>query len=208
MKERLRTLLAQLEQWGREYDAQETDHSRRMLNLEPDTARLVYILMRGNGARRVLEIGTSNGYSTIWLASAAAVNGGRVTSIDVSAEKQAMARENLQRAGLAGFVNFVRGPAETMVKDLTGPFDVVLFDADRKGAAANLEVLLPKLEPSALLLADNVLSHPDEIAAYLEALKKLEGFEHVVVPIGKGLSVAYRGACDQPGVSWTVRDVE
>lgn len=194
MEERLEALLGELEQWGREYDARETEHSRRMLNLEPDTARLVHILMRSSGARRVLEIGTSNGYSTIWLASAVAANGGRVTSIDASAEKQAMARENLRRAGLSGFVELVLGTAERIVKELNGPFDVVFFDADRKGAAANLKVLLPKLEARALLLADNVLSHPDEIAAYLEAVKKLEGFEHVVVPIGKGLSVAYRSA--------------
>ena len=193
MEAHLTALLAELEQHGRENDARESDHKKKMLNLEPDTARLVYILARSSGAKRVLEIGTSNGYSTIWLASAVAPNGGRVTSIDLSAEKQGMAHENLQRAGLLESVELVLGKAGTIVKELVGPFDVVFFDADRLGAAANLEALMPKLAPSVLLLADNVTSHPDEIAGYLTVMKKLEGFEHVVVPVGKGLSVAYRG---------------
>ena len=194
METHLSALLAEIEQHGRENDARQSDHKKKMLNLEPDTARLVYILARSGCTRRVLEIGTSNGYSTIWLASAVAPNGGRVTSIDLSAEKQAMARENLQRAGLLESVELVLGKAGTIVKELVGPFDVVFFDADRLGAAANLEALMPKLSPSVLLLADNVNSHPEEIAGYLAAVKKLDGFEHVVVPVGKGLSVAYRAA--------------
>lgn len=194
MEEHLTALLAEIAERGREHDARETEHSRKMLDLEPDTARLVYILVRSSGAKRVLEVGTSNGYSTIWLASAVAPNGGRVTTIDVSAEKQALAGENLRRAGLLDLVELRLGKAGAVVKELAGPFDVVFFDADRKGAADNLQVLMPELAPSVLLLADNVLSHPEEIAGYLGAVKNLEDFEHVVVPIGKGLSVAYRVA--------------
>ncbi len=194
MEQHVTELLAEIEQRGQEYDARETDHSRKMLNLEPDTAKLMHILARSIRAKRILEIGTSNGYSTIWLASAVAETKGLVTTIDQSAEKQAMARENLQRAGLLDSVELLQGRAGAIVRELVGPFDLVFFDADRLGAAANLEALLPKLTPAVLLLADNVLSHPQEIARYLEAVKKLEGFEHVVVPVGKGLSVAYRGS--------------
>ena len=205
MEEHLAALLAELEEHGRAYDAGETEHSKKMLNLEPGTARLVHILVRSLGAKRILEIGTSNGYSTVWLASVAAENGGRVTTIDMSTAKQAMARENLLRAGLLESVELVLGKAGTMVKELVGPFDVVFVDADRKGAAENLNVLLPKLAPAALLLADNVLSHPEEIAAYIEAVNQLEGFEHVVVPIGKGLSVAYRSANRPVASFWKSR---
>ena len=109
MDQHLTALLAEIEEHGREHDARETEHSRKMLNLEPDTARLVYIFARSSGAKRILEIGTSNGYSTIWLASAAAETGGRVTTIDKSAEKQAMARENLRRAGLLDCVELLLG---------------------------------------------------------------------------------------------------
>jgi len=114
-------------------------------------------------------------------------------TIERNEEKQSMARENLRRAGLLESVELVLGKAGTMVRELTGPFDVVFFDADRANAAESLEILMPKLTPSVLLLADNALSHPEEIAGYLAAVEKLEGFEHVVVPVGRGLSVAYRG---------------
>ena len=192
MEAHLTALLEQIAEHGRDHDARQTEHSKKMLNLEPDTAQLVYILVRSSGAKRVLEIGTSNGYSTIWLASAVAPHGGRVATVDLSAEKQAMARENLRRAGLLASVELLLGKAATVVNELAGPFDVVFFDADRTGAAGNLKALMPKLSAAVLLLADNVLSHPDEIAGYLAAVKSLSDFEHVVVPVGKGLSVAYR----------------
>ncbi len=192
MSPEVRRLLKQLEEHGRTHDASESEHSRRLLNLEPETAELVSILARSSGARRALEIGTSNGYSTIWLAASIGEAGGRVISVDRSEEKQSMARENLSQAGLSEYVDLRCGDATEVVKTLTGPFDFVLFDADRKSAPAQLSLLLPKLGPTAFILADNVLSHPAEIADYLAMLKGLRQLQHVVVPIGKGLSVAFK----------------
>ena len=197
MNPRLPELLAEIKQQGVENDKRETNRGRRMLNLEPDTARLLSILVRSSRATRVLEVGTSNGYSTIWLASAVAEAGGRVISIDRNPEKQTMARENLRRAGLIDSVDLRLGEASAVVRELDGPFDLVFFDGDRTSAPEQLRLLLPKLASAVLVVADNVLSHPREIARYLAAVGKLEGFDHVVVPIGKGLSLAYRGS---PGV--------
>jgi predicted O-methyltransferase YrrM len=194
MRTQLIEFLAALEREGRENDERETDRARKMLNLEPETAQLLSILVRLSGARRILEIGTSNGYSTIWLASAVAETGGRVISIDRSVEKQSIARENLRRAALLDRVDLRLGDANTIVGELTGLFDFVFFDADRISAPEQLRLLVPRLAAPALVLADNVLSHPAEIAGYLAAVARLPGFDHVVVPIGKGLSVAYGGA--------------
>jgi predicted O-methyltransferase YrrM len=91
-------------------------------------------------------------------------------------------------------VDLRTGDATEIVAGLPGPFDCVFFDADRISAPAQLSLLIPKLTPDVLLLADNVLSHSNEIAAYLRALEALPQFERVIVPIGKGLSVAYRSA--------------
>ncbi|HEX6780169.1 MAG TPA: hypothetical protein VF099_18305 [Ktedonobacterales bacterium] len=77
---------------------------------------------------------------------------------------------------------------------MSGPFDGVFFDADRLSAPAQLSLLLPKLTPDALLLADNALSHPEEIAGYLAAVTARSDFDHLVISVGKGLSVAYRSA--------------
>lgn len=192
MEQKLQNLLDELERAGAANDAVETDRSRKMLNLEPGTGRLVAILARATSATRVLEIGTSNGYSTIWLGWAVAPAGGRVISIEKSPEKHAMARENLARAGLENYVELRLGDASEIARELPGPFDLVFFDADRLTAPEQLRILVPKLTPRALLLADNVLSHPDEIVGYLNAVADLSDFEHVVVPVGKGLSIACR----------------
>jgi predicted O-methyltransferase YrrM len=186
--------LNELYEAGQENDTREQERSRKLLNLEPDTARLLHILVRGSKRTSLLEIGTSNGYSTIWLAWAVAANGGRVVSIDRDASKQVLADANLRRVGLREVVDLRCGDATEIVASLPGPFDCVFFDADRYSAPAQLSLLMPKLTPDALLLADNVLSHPDEIAGYLKALEALPQFERVVVPVGKGLSVAYRPA--------------
>jgi predicted O-methyltransferase YrrM len=194
MKRQLIDLLAAIERQGRENDERETDRARKMLNLEPETALLVHILARSARAKRVLEIGTSNGYSTIYLASAVAETGGGIISIDRSPDRQSMARENLVRAGLLGYVELRLGDATTIVGELAGPFDFVFFDGDRISAPEQVRRLVPKLSPAVLMLADNVLSHPAEIAGYLSEVASLEGFEQMVVPVGKGLSLAYRSA--------------
>lgn len=193
MKRDVRELLGELERHGRDHDAREMDRARKMLNLEPETAQLLSILIRSSGSRRVLEVGTSNGYSTIWLAAAVEETGGQVISIERSADKQELARQNLARAGLADHVALILGEATAVVRELAGPFDFVFFDADRVSAPEQLKVLSTKLAARVLVAADNARSHPEEIAAYLRAVSSLEGFEHLIVPVGKGLSVAYRG---------------
>jgi predicted O-methyltransferase YrrM len=194
MKSQLIDLLAAIERQGRENDQRETDRDRKMLNLEPETAQLLRILARTAKAQHVLEIGTSNGYSTICLASAVAETGGKIISIDRNPDRQSMARENLVRAGLLNYVDLRLGEATAIVGELAGPFDFVFFDGDRTSAPEQVRRLVPKLAAAVLLLADNALSHPAEIAGYLSEVASLEGFEHMVLPLGKGLSLAYRGA--------------
>jgi len=193
MDERLRKLLLELEAHGRENDARVTERPRMMLNLEPASAQLLSILVRASGVTRAIEVGTSNAYSTIWLAWSLAPAGGRIVSIDRNPDKHALARENLQRADLLDRVELRTGDAAEIVRGLAGPFDLVFLDADRRKFPEIMEILLPKLAPKALVIADNVLSHPEEIAEYLKLISSLPDFQHTTVPVGKGLSIAYRG---------------
>jgi len=188
----LRTLLNELEEMGKSNDASVQDRRKKMLNLEPETAKLLSMFVRGSRRQRLLEIGTSNGYSTIWLAWSVQAAGGHVTSIDREEDKRKLADANLRRAGLRDAVDLISGDATEVVASLSGPFDCVFFDADRYSAPAQLALLLPKLSDDVFLFADNVLSHPDEIAGYLAALAELPDFDRLIVPVGKGLSVAYR----------------
>ena len=107
MAESLQVLLAELERFGEANDGATTDRPRRMLNITRDTGELLSVLVRATSARRVLEIGTSNGYSTLWLASAARATGGAVTTVEFSDYKVGLARQNFNRSGLAPFITLV-----------------------------------------------------------------------------------------------------
>jgi predicted O-methyltransferase YrrM len=193
MDEHLRGLLRELEEKGLENDARAPERARMMLNLEPASAQLLSILVRASGVTRALEIGTSNAYSTIWLAWSLAPAGGRLVSIDRNPDKHALARENLRRAGLLDRVELRTGDATEIARQLAGPFDLIFLDADRRKFPEHMHVLLPKLTGKVLLVADNVLSHPEEIAEYLKLVSSLPDFQHTTVPVGKGLSIAFRG---------------
>jgi predicted O-methyltransferase YrrM len=193
MDQNLKEFLQKLERDGLENDARATERPRMMLNLEPASAQLLSILVRASGVTCALEVGTSNAYSTIWLAWSLAPAGGRIVSIDRNPEKHVLARENLRRADFLDRVELRTGDAAEIARGLSGPFDLVFLDADRRKFPEIMQILLPKLAPKALLIADNVLSHPEEIAEYLKLISSLAEFQHAIVPFGKGLSIAYRG---------------
>jgi len=193
MDAHLLQLLQEIEKHGLENDARMTEHARKMLNLEPASAQLLSILVRASGVTRALEFGTSSAYSTIWLAWSLARVGGRIVSIDRNPDKHALARENLRRAGFLDRVDLRTGDAADIVRQLPGPFDLLFLDADRRKFPELLQLLLPKLTPKVLIVADNVLSHPEEIAQYLHLISSLADLQHTTVPVGKGLSIAFRG---------------
>ena len=193
MEQSLRNLLREMEEHGRENDARASERARMMLNLEPASAQLLSILVRASGMTRAIEVGTSNAYSTIWLAWSLAPAGGAIVSVDRNPDKHTMARENLRRAGFLDSVDLRTGDAAEIAGQLAGPFDLVFLDADRRKFPEVMQILLPKLAPKALVIADNVLSHPEEIAEYLKLISSLVDFQHTIVPVGKGLSIAYRG---------------
>jgi predicted O-methyltransferase YrrM len=192
MDEVLAALLDDLARSGEANDARVTDRARRMLNITPDTGRLLWILVRSAGARRILEVGTSNAYSTIWLADAARHTGGRVVTLEVEAAKVQLARANLDKAGLADRVEIIHGPAAASLARLTGPFDFVFLDADRPSYRTYLELVLPRLAPGALLVADNVVSHPGELEDYLTRVKSDPSLFSVTVPVGKGEEISLK----------------
>jgi predicted O-methyltransferase YrrM len=186
--------LHELEVAGQRNDAQQTDRKKKFLNLERPTAELLYVLLQASKRRRVLEIGTSNAYSTIWIAAALKhQKDASFTSVEVSPEKLVLARQNLARAGFDRRVELKEGNATEVVAGLKGPFDCIFFDADRVSAPAQLRVLMPKLSDDVLLLADNALSHPDEISAYKSLVEQLPDFTCTLTPVGKGLHIAWRG---------------
>jgi len=192
MDDTLLALLDELARYGANNDARETERPRRMLNITPDTGRLLSIIVRATRATRILEVGTSNAYSTIWLADAARETGGRVTTLELLPGKVSLARENLRRAGLEDRVEIRQGQAGDTLPTLPGPFDLVFLDANRPEYLRYLELVLPKLVPGGLLVADNVVSHASELGEYLARVKSDPSLFSVTVPIGNGEEISLK----------------
>jgi predicted O-methyltransferase YrrM len=187
-------VLNEIERFGLSHDRVQADRKQKMLNLERSTAELIHILLLSSGRKHVLEIGTSNGFSAIVIGATLQSIEGAVplTTIELDPLKVAGARTNIAHANLSFIVQVIQGSATEVVNELAGPFDCVFFDADRLSASEQLQILLPKLESDVLLLADNVLSHPQEVDAYVAAVEQLPGFVSITAPVGKGLHVAHR----------------
>jgi predicted O-methyltransferase YrrM len=124
--------MAEVEQFGRANDSEITERPRRMLNITRDTGEFLSVLVRATVARRVLEIGTSDGYSTLWLADAARAVGGAVTTIEFSEYKAELATKNFARSGLASFIMLVRDDTGLVLdRSADGAFDLVFLDSER-----------------------------------------------------------------------------
>jgi predicted O-methyltransferase YrrM len=192
MDDSLLGLLEKLAKFGEDNDAREAARPRRMLNITRDTGRLLWILVRAMAATRILEVGTSNAFSTIWLADAARSTGGRVTTLELNPEKVALARANLAKAGLEEVVDVIEGRAIDVLSALPGPFDLVFLDADRPSYLAYLELVVPKLRPGGMLITDNATSHAQELQDYLRRVKSHRELFAVTVPIGNGEELALK----------------
>jgi predicted O-methyltransferase YrrM len=189
----LRTLLDDLYGRGAAHDAAEPDRLRRLRNLEPATAELLTLVVRMAGARAVVEIGTSNGYSAIWLADAVNDTGGRVTSVDV--EEWPGVAENLDRAGVATIVDRLLGDGgDYLAGRDDDSVDLLFLDAERVEYPAWWPHPARVLKAGGVMAIDNVLSHPDEVAGFLALIAADGGFVAETVAVGKGLHLAWKRA--------------
>jgi predicted O-methyltransferase YrrM len=162
--------------------------AQRSLPVGPDSGRLLFALVAPNAGCEVLEIGGSRGYSTIWLAAAARILGGRVISLEQDAAKIEAWRPNIAEAGLEEWAELVEGDARERLPALEEGFDVVFLDAWKDDYEWYFETARTKLEPGGVVVADNVVSHAD-LARYSDARQADPTLVSVTVPIGNGLEV-------------------
>lgn len=183
----LRSQLEALERHGAAHDAVTADRAQRLLNITPDTGAFLAIEVQVTSAKRILEIGTSNGYSTLWLAWAAASEGGHVTSIDIDGDKTRMADSNLDQAGLRANCTLLTGDAaELLGAGDREAWDLIFLDADRSRYEEYWPALRRALRPGGLLIVDNALSHPAEVLPLQQQVARDPSWGTVTLPIGKG----------------------
>jgi predicted O-methyltransferase YrrM len=202
MNQGLRRFLDDLYAEGVAHDAAQPDRLLKHRNLEPATADLLSLVVRIASARRVVEVGTANGYSTVWLADAVGDSDGHLVTLDTTTNDEA--RANLASAdalqpGLAKRVEFRQEDGGAYLARLAdGSVDLLFLDAERVEYPSWWPHPVRVLHPGAVLAIDNVLSHADEVAPFLTLLTRERALVRSTVAVGKGLHLAwYGGARDR-----------
>jgi predicted O-methyltransferase YrrM len=164
-----------------------------LLAVGPETGRFMNLLIRESKSKVILEIGTSYGYSTLWLAEAARSTGGRVITLELQTNKQQYARDRLTQAGLASVVDFRLGDAPDLLRQLDTNVDFVLLDLWKDLYVPCFDLFFPKLNSNAFVVADNMLfpeSARSHAVAYREHVRKKTDLQSILLPIGSGLEVS------------------
>lgn len=186
MRPGLADLLRELEEFGRSNDAATDDRSRKMLNITGDTGVFLAVLVKAARCKNVLEIGTSNGYSTLWLADAVG-EGGSVTTVERAPHKVAMAERNFQRSGLGPRIEQVVDDAGRFIASRgAGEYDFVFLDSDREQYVDWWESLQRILAPGCLLVVDNAISHAHQMEDFTRLVAASDGWLSSLSPIGNG----------------------
>ena len=169
------------------------ERDRFLLAVGPATGLFMNLLVKEARFRTILEIGTSYGYSTVWLAEAAQATGGKVITLELQDEKQQYAREQLAKAGLGQFVDFRPGDARESLARLSEPVDFVLLDLWKDLYIPCFDLFYPRLSPGAVVVADN-MTYPESAqahaAVYRRHVRAADHIQSMLLPIGQGLEVS------------------
>ena len=189
LDDRVRSVLERLEQEDAAERAEGVPREQRARQVARSTGQFLFSLVAPQTDCEVLEIGGSRGYSTIWLAAGARYLGGRVLSLEADPVKCEAWRRNIADAGLADWAELVEGDAFTTLPRIDDVFDVVFLDAEKEDYERLYELVRPKLEPGAVIVADNVLSHAETLGAYSAARQADPTLLSVTVPLDRGLEL-------------------
>jgi len=191
----LEALKSELERFGQAKDDATGERSRRMLNITRDTGEFLSVLIRATGARGVLEIGTSNGYSTLWLAEAVRATGGSVTTVEFSAYKVSLASATFARSGLGSLISLVHDDAgRVLLRTEESAFDFIFLDSERSEYPGWWPQLRRVLRPGGLLVVDNAVSHVEQMAPFIALVKADSLFTTSLVPVGNGEFLAVKAS--------------
>ena len=161
-------------------------------NIPADTGKFLYNLILVSKAKNILEIGTSNGYSTIWLAEAAKQNRGKVTTIEISESKVKMAKENFERAKLNSIIKIIHGDALKEIPKLREKYDFMFIDAIKSDYIKYLKLNEKNLKKNAIVAADNAIIFKDKMSHYLNYLQNNKNYSSILVPIGTGVEFSIK----------------
>ena len=187
MTENLHNLLKELEVFAKENDSSVTERELRMRNITRDTGEFLAVLVHATKARQILEVGTSNGYSTLWLADAVSALGGKVTTIELSDFKVESAARNFARSGLASLISQIHAEAGITLSTLADKaYDLIFLDSEKPLYPRWWADIKRVLKPGGLLIVDNAISHSEQLTDFFPLVQSDDDFVSCLVPVGKG----------------------
>ncbi|EHS7465932.1 O-methyltransferase [Vibrio cholerae] len=184
-------IMEDLEQFGIQNDLAQSEKSKKYLNITRDTGEFLSVLVKATGANRILEIGTSNGYSTIWLASALP-DDGKVYTIEANPQKIEEASLNFNQTHTSSKIVQLVGDATEVLSNVPESMDFIFLDADRKTYVSLADDLFNLLKTGGLLVCDNATSHADELEEFRAWVSSQHNLSVSLVPIGKGELLVYK----------------
>jgi predicted O-methyltransferase YrrM len=190
LDDRARAVLSRLEGEDRREREEGVARELRARQVERTTGQFLFALVAPQTDCEVLELGGSRGYSTIWLAAGVRYLGGRVLSLENDPPKCEAWRRNIADAGLEDWAELVEGDAFETLPAIDDVFDVVFIDAEKEDYERLFDLARGKVEPGALFVADNVVSHADPLAAYSRARQADASLESVTLPLDRGLELS------------------
>jgi predicted O-methyltransferase YrrM len=189
LDDRVRAVLERLRQEDADERERGVPAAERSRAVAPTTGQFLFALVAPQVDCEVLEIGASRGYSTLWFAAGVRSLGGRVLSLENDPAKAAAWRANIAEAGLDEWAELIEGDARQTLLEIDDVFDVVFLDAEKEDYEQLFQAARPKLEPGALVIADNVISHQNTLDTYVQARKSDTTVESVTVPLDRGLEL-------------------
>lgn len=163
-------------------------------NVSPQTGCFISMLIKAMNAKNVLELGTSNGYSALWISDALKHTGGHLTTLEFWEKRQCLAREYARECGLSDYITFKIGQAyDIIVNELQSEtYDLVFIDANKREYIKFFQAVHPLLKKGGVILADNITSHPEKVKEFVEAISNHEEYQAQVLDLPDGLLMAYK----------------
>ncbi|WP_180080113.1 MULTISPECIES: O-methyltransferase [unclassified Acinetobacter] len=170
------------------HDAAQDHRLARYRNIEPDSALFLAIQIRLKQAKQILEIGTSTGYSTLWLADAAKATQGHVDTIEIDDSRIIQAKQHAQHLQLINYIHFYQGDALIFLQNLKQSYDLILLDAERDAYVQYWQYLSQIMhKQGGVLIVDNVLSHANDVADFIKMVEQDNRFVSTTLNIGAGV---------------------
>jgi predicted O-methyltransferase YrrM len=166
--------------------------SQRIQALHPDSAKFLYLTAMGLKAKNIVEIGTNRGYSTIWLALVAEKYGGNVITCEIDPARAEEAQGYFEKAGLSQYIKILVGDARQTLRNQTGPVDLLFIDAAKAQYETYFDIVYKRLGMGNMIIADNAISHDDELLDYITYVQNHPNLESITVPIGRGLEMSVK----------------